>query len=236
MSLPDFVIPVLVFILVVIRIYFSKELWYKKENVWEIVIGIFVMGFSIWVSVQTSETTGTLNSSMGKLLEQRTHDSINNANFQKYLKDSLGIDRKGNIPVIVNRTIYNTFHEEKPKQNGLPDSLNYFFKISKDTFFVAPRQGSWAKPIVLFDTSVHPHLDMGYGNISPRKIKIENKNYTLDFSMAWTEVPSIEEPYRVMVDKIKFKFLIFGDDANRNKRYIYENGKVRWIPEIYPSQ
>ncbi len=59
----------------------------------EFVIGVAIMGFSIYVEMEKSDAINrlqigndNLDSSMKSLSEQRRIDSANNSSFQKYLK------------------------------------------------------------------------------------------------------------------------------------------------------
>lgn len=198
---------------------------------------LLTTGFAIYQASQNSDSSNTMSQNISDLKEARKVDSISNSNFQQYLKDSLGVEKIGDKVTIVNKNVYNSFNEtiralKQVVSDGiLPDSTNYKLTISRDTFFFAPKQGTWSRAVVLWDSSMHPDLDMGVSNISKRKIMIENKIQILDYNLSNTEVVSKDEPFRIMINKEKVKFLIFGDDVNRNKRYLYKNSKVRWFPE-----
>ena len=99
MSVSDFAIPILGFILAVLSARELKEKVSTKKII-ELIVGILIMGFSIWASVENSESLNNINASnnnlqakLDDLFEKRRTDSNNNEIFQKYLKDTFGIER-----------------------------------------------------------------------------------------------------------------------------------------------
>lgn len=129
MSITDFIVPTLTFILVIKNLYFSPEKWYNAKNLLEILVGICIMTFSIWAAIQSSDSTSNLEKNLNKLVSSQTIDSLNNAKFQKYLKDSLGLDKRGNSVVLVNRSIYNSFEQSQKyppeKEPSLSQTVEY---------------------------------------------------------------------------------------------------------------
>lgn len=113
MNLIDIAIPVLGFLTLL-----GSMLPFKKNNVpryiFILLVGIFVMGFTMYQASDSSDTIDGINKNMISLIEQRKDDSVNNITFQQYLKDSFGIGRDGNKPI---RIVYNTnnYYSEKNK-------------------------------------------------------------------------------------------------------------------------
>ena len=247
MSMTDYVIPVLVFILVIRKVYLSKVQWYKKENIFEIIIGILIMGFSIWSSLQTSDASQTLNSQLTLLLEQRTSDSSNNASFQRYLKDSIGLERKGNKASIVNQTAYNLNVQTTPKEktlslSQLTASENYGFKFSTtgDSLIVYPKAGIWIKPFLSYETSLesknqHIFQESGIGTSNQTPIVVRNKEYIVS-TIFTTTTRSNQRPLIIDISGARNQSIFFGDDADAEKRYLFEKGKIYWVPNTSVGQ
>ena len=124
-------------------------------------IAMLIMGFTIY---QASENTDISNAIVtGKdslinlsndLLKKIETDSTNNASFQKFVRDTFGIDRSGNKALIYNYNVYKkniyNFGNDSVKRN---ESENYIYKLSKnkDTLVVFPKIGVRIKPFMGFD-------------------------------------------------------------------------------------
>src|SRR5205085_9642874 len=102
----------------------------KRIVLVELIVGIFIMGSSVYSSITNSETVEGINASKNKLqenvitlLQQRKSDSINKSTFQQYLKDSFDIERLGDKPVKVFYNTRNNYITNQQEQKGLPDSV-----------------------------------------------------------------------------------------------------------------
>lgn len=101
---PDLLIPLIGFAISVRPFFTEKKLkWYHYG---EIFGGLIIMGLSIYSSWSNSSDTSQMKSNIESLVENRKIDSINNSNFQNFLKDSLGVERDGNKVRVVNRNTY----------------------------------------------------------------------------------------------------------------------------------
>lgn len=123
--------------------------------------------------------------------------------------------------------------------DNLIDSINVDFKIIDDTtgqyLLAYPKKGSWTKPFVL--TSVE-RMKAGrffdfegfFSSIEGGSTEIDGKKYeTYGYTLqaACTKV----SPLKIVLMKSNPpEFFIFGDLANMNRIYIYQNKKVKWRP------
>lgn len=244
MSLTDYALPILGFALIFNAVYFKvKNNKLDKKHKWDIAIGIIICGFSIWSSVNNSQAAETLQSSVNKLLEKRNEDSANNSHFQKYLKDTFGIEKVGNEAKIVNR---NTYIRNVTINNTLPNyatpnySKNFGYKLSKnkDTLILFPQEGVWVKPFFAFDASLEEknsnilQSDGMYqkdSRLPPEETIINGTRYktlTVHLSLVRDKI----NPLILDISANKNQYIIFGDESDRQKRYIYKNGSVTWVP------
>lgn len=234
----DFIIPITGFILVIFKGYTSGKDWYKKENIWEIIIGFIVMISSIWISIDNNSAINKIENNTSSLLQQRIIDSTDNANFRKYLKDTFGIEKRGDTAIVVNKTQYlSVVKPAQLKDTALADSLNYFFKLSKDTLFLSPLQGVWIHGFIAIDTTNYQNLEEiindGMYISSPNPLDViyaDGKVYNTYLWNVYRAVYKKEPVYLNINNYGKNRYVIFGDQGT-SKRYIYKNGKVRWIPE-----
>ncbi len=209
------------------------------------------MGFSIWLEIEKYDDintlksgNSTLNENVNSLLEKRGIDSTSNATFQKYLKDTFGIERTGNKPIIYNTKIYNSnIHESEGVANSSTNSINYGYELSstKDILTLYPKTGVWIKPFFSFDASlekINKNIYESDGEGKPYSTEsgpseitlINNKKYRT-ISVFMSLVRSKSYPLIIDISGDKSQYIVFGDDADPNKRYMYKNGKVNWIPK-----
>ena len=236
MNFKDVVIPALGFIIIIRKIYVAKGLWYKFENLSEIIIGLVVMAFSIWFANDASTSSASLNSDIQKLIIHANNDSVSNSAFQIYLKDSFGIERRGNLPVIINKNTYNLIDRTKPKELGIPDSLNYYYYTHKDSLFISPKEGAWVHGYVALDTGKNDkqgdYINEGMGTANlVDKIAVNGKIYETHIWRIYNRSTYKDDPISINKDIYgKKRYIIFGEEGNLSKRYFYKNGIVTWIP------
>ena len=122
-------------------------------------VSLIIMGFSIYQSLEDSDEKDNLKTKLEKAASDRTIDSTNNSYFQKYLKDTFGIEKFGNEAKIVNANTYvkNITVNNTLSSNPAPDySKNFGYKLSKnkDKLILFPQNGVWVKPFFAFDASL----------------------------------------------------------------------------------
>lgn len=243
MHLSDFIVPAGVFILVVVNLWYSGKDWYKKENGFMLFIGIVTMGFSWYQNWTNSEQTDTMSSNLETVLKNQKIDSTNNAEFQKYLKDSIGIQREGNKANVVSNTnltkYYNQYNitQTLNTTEGAPDSLNYIVSRRNDSLFISPKNGTWSHGYVAFDTtngdSFEADMSTGMGTAFPvDKISVNNnKTFNTHIFKMYDRAVYDKSPIILNMRSSPDRYIIFGDEGIPRKRYIYQNRKVKWIPE-----
>ncbi len=213
---------------------------------------IIIMGFSIYQASENSEITGNLSSNMKELLDQRRADSVSNAYFQTYLKDSVGISREGNKARIVNQNIYNSYSQVKESPlnpplvlptispvnitNILPDSINYNFRVSKDSLYISPKEGAWVRPFFATDISNKSKnlniVEEGMGPMEPAdKMNVNDKIFNVGMYLIYERAVYPKKPIALNLSGNRNQYIIFGEQGSSTKRYIYRRGKVEWIPE-----
>jgi hypothetical protein len=92
------------------------------------------MGGSMWKSSLDGEQTVTVNNNLNKLSNQIRSDSINNAAFEKYIKDSFRLERKGNTAILINKkpTEISETESDTPlsvNEIGIQDAVSKMRKI-----------------------------------------------------------------------------------------------------------
>jgi hypothetical protein len=169
------------------------------------------------------------------LLKKRDIDSSDNAKFQKYLKDTFGIIKQGGKPIIYNTKIYNS-KVEKINPTLLSDSINFQYNFKNDTLRVIPKQGTWVHAYFAFDTSnsvkFNASLNEGMGTANVvDKISVNGKILNTHIIKIFDRPVYKGAPITLSLSDNIHRYIIFGDEGIPSKRYIYQNGKVRWIPE-----
>ena len=226
----------------------------KKDKIrdwWSIIVAALIMGLTIWNSfIQSSNEKADWREKKSlhadvKTIQSKLDSQIkNDKEFEIWLKDTFGIKRQGDTAIIYNTNIYfsqiNQGQKEKP--DLYPDSINYGFLLlhNKDTLILYPKNGVWVKPFLSFDAKldkvnggVYQADGMGkpYSTKSgPSEItNVNGKNYKT-ISVFLDIVRSKSYPLIIDMKGDKNQYIIFGDSADPNKRYIYQKDKVRWIP------
>jgi hypothetical protein len=223
----------------------------KNRSGWLIFFGILIFGFTVTnYFLQKSKDSIDDNEKASLHTDVRTIQSkldiqIKNDNkFEGWLKDTFGIKRQGDTAIIYNTNIYysqiNQGQKEKP--DLYPDSTNYGFSFlhNKDTLILYPKNGVWVKPFLSFDAKLDTinggvYQSDGMGKAYPTKsgpseiTNVNGINYKT-ISVFMNIVRSKSYPLIIDMKGDKNQYIIFGDSADPNKRYIYQKGKVRWIP------
>lgn len=150
MNVADFAVPLLAFGLVVNSVYAGLKTGFKRKEIIELVISFLMLGFSWWIASQNSDTFKSINEKndllkqdVSELLRQRRSDSADNFNFQKYLKDTFGIEKKGDTAIIVNNTVFiqqALVQKEDQTYTALPDSLNVNVNFKDNILRVSPKE------------------------------------------------------------------------------------------------
>jgi len=240
-NLPDIPLAIIGFAIFV-RPLFSIPTGLKLKNYLEILLGVVIMGLTIYSVKSNSDDTEEIKKGVNDLIEKRKSDSTNSADFQRYLKDTFGIEKKGDKAIITNTVIYNskTVNNTTLPQStsdDLPDSLNYLINYKGDSIMISPQTGTWPNGFVALDTGkVARPSDVLYEGVSTinevDKIQVDSKTYITHLWRLSDRPIFKKEPVCINLKAYgKNKFIIFGEQGNSNKRYLYIRGKVTWIPE-----
>ena len=216
----------------------------KKDRIrdwWLIFVAALIMVLTVWnLFIQSSNEKAdqiekkSLHTDIKTIQSKLDIQLKNDNNFESWLKNTYGIERKGDTAIVYNTNIY---YSKAPKQNvdGIPDSINYSFKLIKDTLVVFPKEGVWVKPFFSFDQKLFKangeiYQSDGTEYSIPYDITTVNnkKLHTITVDMSLTR--SKERPLVMNISGDKNQYVIFGDEATPSKRYIYEHGKINWIP------
>lgn len=234
-------------------IKFSKEEITKSEKIKNgLVVGVgsFIMIFSVWNAIlqflndkKNNSEKAYLHTDIGNIQTTLNNKITKDSIFEIYLKDTFGIERQNNKPIIFNTRIYNLKAQQpktvpQPKTEGMPDSINYSVKLKNDTLTISPKIGVWVSPFFSFDAKnekINDRILQVDGTVYsairyPHEITVVNskKYYTNTVNMTLTR--SKERPLVLDISADKNQYIIFGDEVFPNKRYIYDHGKVNWIP------
>jgi hypothetical protein len=122
--------------------------------------------------------------------------------------------------------------------NLVPDSLNYIaiIKLEKDkkVLTVYPKSGSWIQPMLMYDSS---DVDLGSKifplpflyNSQKASLTFENKRFYVKGAF-FVNAISKSQPLNIYLTDKTNEFYYFGDYADSNKRFIYWEGKIIWVP------
>lgn len=250
MSFLEIIVPALGLALIVNSTYgiIRSEKGAAKKEIIELSLGVLICVFSIWSASSNSKTTGKLQSTadssknkINELLSQRKVDSTNDAKFQQYLKDSLGIQVIDIATNTVRRTDnFYTIVNSLPKE-GLSPSVNYEYKISKnkDSVIVFPKTGVWVKPFFSFDASIQAKneailladgMSITDSRLPPEETIINGVSYKT-FTVHLSIVRDKIYPLILDISADKNQYVIFGDESDPEKRYLYKGGKITWVPK-----
>lgn len=236
MSTTDYIIPALSLGLILIEVFLDDSPKFKRFAL--ICIGVLTFGFSFWAAWQNSDDVKELKDHANLILDGRRSDSINNAEFQIYLKDTFGLERKGNSAIITNtvtiKNILNNILEAEPKQNQ--DSTNVYFKFSNKNLYVAPKSGTWAHAYYMIDTGLAmQNLNMineGYGIMGvTATFEFDGKKIDFGSGRLYDRAVFIKEPMHLDLSGAPYQYIIFGDQGFPDRRWIFKDGKVKWYPE-----
>lgn len=247
MSFIEIVLPILGLSLVINSASSLYRTGLEKKDVVELIIGVLICVFSIWSASSNSTATvklqASVDSSQSKInmmLSQRQIDSTNNANFQKYLRDSFGIQVIDIATNSVKRT--NNFYTiVSPEKTGISPSENFGYKFSsnRDTLIVFPKSGVWVKPFFSFDASLEKNnsaiflpdgMSQTDSRLPPEETIINGTRYKT-FTMHMSLVRDKSYPLILDMSADKRQYIIFGDESDPEKRYFYKDGKFSWTPK-----
>ncbi len=212
----------------------------RRKNSVLISIGLLTMIFTIgnFLLQQSKERADNtekakLHADINNIQNTLNLQSANDRQFQEYLKDSFGIERTKNIPVVNNIRIYNS-KSIKSKSEGIPDSLNFVVKLKNDTLFISPKEGAWVRAFIATDISEASKnnniIQEGMGSATPDVMIIKKKKYIVATDMIFERAVYLQKPLIINLSGNLNQYVIFGDQGNNSKRYFYQNGKVIWIP------
>ncbi len=115
-------------------------------------------------------------------------------------------------------------------------SENYGFSLSKskDSLIVFPKSGIWIKPFLSYETYLESKNQNIYqsdvfGSTESTTIFANNKKYVVP-SIYMTTSRSKERPIIMDISGARNQSIFFGDDADAEKRYLYDDGRVYWVP------
>lgn len=241
----DYIPPVLGFLLIIISVRKAVNEGWNNLALAELIVGVLIAGSSAVSIKLNSSSSKRLQSSIDTLLNNRKVDSVNNEKFKTFLKDSFGIEKRDTTAVISNTYIYNSKSIDTIKKvldtvktnTTIPDSLNFSIKILGDSLFLAPKYGAWEKGFVGFDMQNWEAIQklnilsegIAPGNDFPVSI-INNKKYRIGIFSIYERAINPRMPIKLNLTGYKNQFLIFGDQVSETKRYLFQNGKVRWFP------
>lgn len=113
-------------------------------------------------------------------------------------------------------------------------AVNFSVSLKDDILSISPKSGTWAHAYFIYDTSgfgIIDNITQGQGSIGREQLTFEGKNYITYRGRIYNRSIYPGNPIKLIMRQPYKKFIIFGDDGVLHARYIYENGKVRWIPE-----
>ena len=146
MNISDFAVPLIGFGVAINSAIETLKKGFKTKDVVDIILGLFIMGFSLSIASDNSDTiigirtdNNNLQKGVTMLLSQRALDSINNYSFQKYLRDSFGIEKKGDKPVIYNTKIYlSKSTQDSVRLRNIVVGSKLFKALPNQTVFLTP--------------------------------------------------------------------------------------------------
>lgn len=252
------VLPSLLGVLVIVNgAYHAKK--EEKRKLWvDVVFGIAIMAISIWNSIDNSnniehikDTADSVKSSLEKSLNetrnQRISDSISNEAFQKYVKDTFGIERVGDraqkITYSSSTTNYFQPAEIKQETPKVTDENNYTFKVEGTKLYISPKEGVWLHPFFQFDSRLlaknkritdESEIPIDENSLMLEEVNIENSTFRVYTVRQLKRAIIYNKPLVLDLSSDPGQFIIFGDEGSSTKIYIYQKGKVSWYPSNRP--
>jgi hypothetical protein len=223
--------------------FFKNEKLNGKDWI-QIILSIAVFGatlISMFLSSADKEkdksTIKNLKDNSDKMIADRVTDSTNNAAFQRYLKDTFGIGRYGNRPIITNITTINNVIKNfslSDKKFSV-DSVNVFLKTKGDIISVAPKEGTWAHAFFYVDSSLSKNntniVNEGMGPYYPyQSILINGKKSIYSRYIIDDRAVYLDYPMNINLSGAPQQYVIFGDQGYTGRRWLYKDGKVTWYP------
>jgi hypothetical protein len=230
-------------ILGIIPIAYSIRQCLKKQKISseqaiEFIVGFFIVLLSINDNINKGREHVAFNDKI-KTLDSNIsvlRDTIR-ASRDSLSRIGLKIDKTTGRIEVVDSQILKAVLRMQPPSTGVPDSLNFEIRINHDTLIIYPKEGSWSHGYVAFDTinsqCILDHMYMGMGPSRPvDKIVVDGKTYVTHVLVAFAISTHKGQPWGLKLCNQLNRYIIFGEDGDVSKRYIYKNGKVKWIPEI----
>lgn len=137
------------------------------------------------------------------------------------------------------QTAYSITNNYYTDPNYIPDSTNVSWNVStlngKLVLTISPKKGSWEKPLVGYDTS---RTDPSYYIVYPMPSTANTTRVSLGTALAKFPINLIVcgdansdiHPLHIYMKSVN-DYYYFGDYNNTNKRWLYSNNSVHWIPE-----
>lgn len=120
---------------------------------------------------------------------------------------------------------------------GIPDQENFVATVKRDTLYLYPKEGNWSHGYVAFDLSegelVQQRVNYGEGTsmfMGGINLNVGNKTYITYVVKIHEKAVWRNSPIRVALVGFT-NYIIFGDEGAVSKRWMYQNGKVTWVPE-----
>lgn len=237
-----FILPLSGFILTISQLIKLKN-GVDKINSFYLVVGLIVLGVSIYNEADNSSDKKKLKESIVILQDSVTKISDTLISVKDTLVNiGLSIDEKtGRLLVMDSQLLKKEFiqvfnYNNTPISSEIPDSDNYTVIRRKDSLFLYPRKGTWVHGYFAHDTTDSKtfiaHLSEGMGTpdlFDP--ISVNGKTYNTHIWKMYNRAVYADKPIALKLIGYADKYIIFGDEGIPSKRWIYESGKVRWIPE-----
>jgi hypothetical protein len=123
-----------------------------------------------------------------------------------------------------------------PTIEGIADSNNYTAFVRNDSFFAAPKVGTWVRAYYAHDTSRSELFIKNFteGMGTPNEVDkfvINGRTYNTHMWKINDRTVYKGSPMRLNIAGYENRYIIFGEEGNPAKRWIFRSGKVYWIPD-----
>lgn len=120
--------------------------------------------------------------------------------------------------------------------NEMEDSANVRLVVRNDSLYIYPKTGTWVHAYYAHDTANSKQFIANFteGMSTPNvvdPITINGKTYNTHIWKIFDRAVYTTNPIRLNIKGYKNRYIIFGDEGMPSKRWIFQSGKLTWIPD-----
>jgi hypothetical protein len=226
LPLSNWWLPLLGFIPIAVAFFnVAKQKKITRQSLFEFIVGALVLFVSINDNMNNAAERRRNSNSLKSL-----HDTLTNSR-DTLLKIGIGIDEKtGKLLILDSQLLKKEFAKETS------DSDNVVAILKNDSLYLYPKKGTWVHAYYAHDTAnsavFMSNFTEGMGTPYPvDKIHAGGKTYLTHLWKLYDRAVYKGSPIRLNMKNYENRYIIFGDEGIPSKRWIFQFGRVKWIPD-----